>query len=237
MVYAGRAQSRLRLHQGLLRDRFHRRPEAVRHSHSDHPRGGRPVCTHCRHGCALGQDRQERDSEGLSGSAPRPPHHAQGPVQRGSALLPTIRRSNPMTNSQQPNDALAGKLKRTELQHRASSIPGREIVQVLTEIPAGVESGWHMHPGEEVGYILAGTVEMMIQGQPTLTLHAGDPFLMPPRTPHNALDLGPETGMMLSTYIVEVGQPLATFTGSRPAPPSGVAADAGVSPLAPANAS
>jgi hypothetical protein len=25
-------------------------------------------------------------------------------------------------------------------------------VQVLTEIPVGVESGWHMHPGEEVGY-------------------------------------------------------------------------------------
>ena len=59
-----------------------------------------------------------------------------------------------------PDDALAGKLKRTELQRAASSIPGREIVQVLTEIPAGVESGWHMHPGEEVGYILAGTVEM-----------------------------------------------------------------------------
>ena len=64
----------------------------------------------------------------------------------------------------------------------------------------------------DVGYILAGSVEMMIQGQPTLILHAGDSFLMPPRTPHNALDVGPETGMMLSTYIVEVGQPLATFT-------------------------
>jgi quercetin dioxygenase-like cupin family protein len=83
---------------------------------------------------------------------------------------------------------------------------------VLTEIPAGVESGWHQHPGEEVGYILAGTVEMKIKDQPTLTLHQGDPFLMPPRTPHNALDLGPETGMMLSTYIVEVGEPLAEFT-------------------------
>ena len=117
-----------------------------------------------------------------------------------------------MTGSNQPIDELTEKLKRTELQHKASSIPGREIVQVLTEIPAGVESGWHQHPGEEVGYILAGTVEMRIKGQPTLTLHAGEPFLMPPRTPHNALDLGPETGMMLSTYIVEVEQPLATFT-------------------------
>jgi quercetin dioxygenase-like cupin family protein len=117
-----------------------------------------------------------------------------------------------MTGAKQPVDELTERLKRTELQHKASSIPGREIVQVLTEIPAGVESGWHQHPGEEVGYILAGTVEMRIKGQPTLTLHAGEPFLMPPRTPHNALDLGPETGMMLSTYIVEVEQPLATFT-------------------------
>ena len=116
-----------------------------------------------------------------------------------------------MTASEGPGDELAEKLQRTELQHKASSIPGREIVQVLTEIPAGVESGWHQHPGEEVGYIL-GTVEMRIKGQPTLTLHAGDPFLMAPRTPHNALDLGPETGKMLSTYIVEVGEPLATFT-------------------------
>jgi quercetin dioxygenase-like cupin family protein len=108
-------------------------------------------------------------------------------------------------------DELAGRLTRTEVQRGASSVPGREIVQVLTEIPAGVESGWHQHPGEEVGYILAGTVQMQIQGQPTLTLRPGDPFLMPPRTPHNALDLGPETGQMLSTYIVEAGEPIATF--------------------------
>jgi quercetin dioxygenase-like cupin family protein len=123
----------------------------------------------------------------------------------------------PETDSQQPADALAARLKRTELQNSASSIPGRKIVQVLTEIPCGVESGWHIHPGEEVGYILAGTVRMMILGQPALTLQAGDPFLMPPRTPHNALDIGPGTGQMLSTYIVEAGQPLAMFVNGPPA--------------------
>jgi quercetin dioxygenase-like cupin family protein len=116
-----------------------------------------------------------------------------------------------MTTPHQPADELAGKLQRTEIQRRPSSIPGREIVQVRTEIPAGVESGWHIHPGEEVGYILAGTVRMMIRDQETLTLHAGDGFLIPPRTPHNATDLGPGTGLMLSTYIVETGRPLATF--------------------------
>ncbi len=112
----------------------------------------------------------------------------------------------------EPADALVATLKRTEIQRGPLSSPGREMVQVRTEIPVGVASGWHTHPGEEVGYILAGTVEMMIEGQPTLILREGDPFLMPPRTPHNALDLGPETGRMLSTYIVEVGESLATFT-------------------------
>ena len=71
-----------------------------------------------------------------------------------------------MSSHSAPADGLAGRLKRTELQHSASSIPGRDIVQVLTEIPAGVASGWHMHPGEEVGYILAGTVQMEIKDRP-----------------------------------------------------------------------
>jgi quercetin dioxygenase-like cupin family protein len=136
-------------------------------------------------------------------------------VQSGAVLGGDLAMSSDSdTKSQPAGDALTATLKRTEVQRSGSSIPGREIVQVLTEIPVGVESGWHQHPGEEVGYILAGTVEMMIEGAATLTLHAGDGFLIPPRTPHNALDVGPGTGQMLSTYIVEIGQPLATFTRS-----------------------
>ena len=118
-----------------------------------------------------------------------------------------------MTAAQSPSDAFAGRLTRTELQRAPFSLPGREIVQVLTEIPVGVESGWHTHPGEEVGYIAAGTVEMEIAGRPTLTLQAGQGFLIPPGTPHNARDLGPGTGRMLSTYIVDPGQPLVTLLG------------------------
>lgn len=114
-------------------------------------------------------------------------------------------------SSKRSGDDLAGKLARREVQRSPISIPGREIVQVETLIPAGVESGWHIHPGEEVGYIIAGRVEMMVRGRANVLLHAGDGFLIPPRTPHNARDLGPETGRMLSTYIVETGQPLATF--------------------------
>ena len=111
----------------------------------------------------------------------------------------------------QARDELASKLARREVQRSPSSIPGREIVQVETLIPPGVESGWHAHPGEEVGYIIVGQVEMMVEGRATAILHAGDGFLIPPRTAHNARDVGPETGRMLSTYIVETGQPIATL--------------------------
>ena len=108
-------------------------------------------------------------------------------------------------------DELAGKLARREIQRAQLSIAGREMVQVETLIPAGVESGWHIHPGEEVGYIVEGQVQMMVQGRATVVLQPGQGFLIPPRVPHNARDLGPETGRMLSTYIVETGHPIATF--------------------------
>lgn len=117
-----------------------------------------------------------------------------------------------VTTTSEPGDGLAATLKRTEIQRTASSIPGRVIVQVRTEIPVGVSSGWHTHPGEEVGYIVEGTVRMEIDSQPTLTLEAGDGFLITPQTPHNATDLGPGVGQMLSTYIVDPDEPIATVT-------------------------
>ena len=125
-----------------------------------------------------------------------------------------------------PADALSSGLRRTEVQHRTSSIPGRDIVQVRTEIPDGVASGWHTHPGEEVGYIVEGTVRMEVAGEQALLLHAGDGFLIPPGTPHNAHDLGPGTGVMLSTYLVDPEAPLSTFVDA-PGAPSEVEADAG----------
>ena len=48
--------------------------------------------------------------------------------------------------------------KRTELQRGDLAIAGREAVQALAEFPAGVQSGRHSHPGEELAYVLEGTV-------------------------------------------------------------------------------
>ena len=100
--------------------------------------------------------------------------------------------------------------KRTELQRFPSPILGWEIVQSLAEIPEGVASGRHSHPGPEVGYIVRGDVGMEFDDRPTLTLRTGDPFLIPPGVIHNARNIGTVTTKMLSTYVVDEAQPLAT---------------------------
>ena len=121
--------------------------------------------------------------------------------------------SSDTTTDPQPRDELAGKLKRTELQHVAFLDPRPGDRPGAHRDPGRRRVGLAQHPGEEVGYIVAGTVRMEIQGPAHAHPAHRRRFLIPPRTPHNALDLGPDTGRMLSTYIVEVGAPIAELTG------------------------
>ena len=59
------------------------------------------------------------------------------------------------STSTQTTDGLASVLKRTEIQHSSSSIQGREIVQVLTEIPVG-RLFWVAHPPRRGGRLHPG---------------------------------------------------------------------------------
>ncbi|GHJ16043.1 cupin [Micromonospora sp. AKA38] len=102
-------------------------------------------------------------------------------------------------------------IRRTELQRHPASVPGRLIVQTLFEIPVGMASGRHRHPGEEVGFLIHGSVAMEFDDRPTLTIHAGQPFLIPPGVVHNARNITPDvTTKMLSTYFVDEDEPLVT---------------------------
>lgn len=99
---------------------------------------------------------------------------------------------------------------RTELQRLPSPAPGWEIAQTLVEIPEGVASGRHSHPGPEVGYIVRGYVAMEFDDRPTLTLRTGDPFMIPTGSIHNARNIGTVSTKMLSTFVFDETQPLAT---------------------------
>jgi quercetin dioxygenase-like cupin family protein len=115
------------------------------------------------------------------------------------------------TEPESTHSAAPTTFKRTELQRFPSPIAGWEIAQTLVEIPEGVASGRHCHPGgPEVGYIVRGDVAMDFDDRPTLTLRTGDPFMIPQGVIHNARNIGTVTTKMLSTYVVDEAQPLAT---------------------------
>jgi len=52
---------------------------------------------------------------------------------------------------------------------------------------------------------------MEFDDRPALTLCSGEPFVIPPGVIHNARNIGTVTTKMLSTYVVDQAQPLATL--------------------------
>jgi quercetin dioxygenase-like cupin family protein len=100
--------------------------------------------------------------------------------------------------------------KRTPLQKHDLTAHGREGVQVLAEFAPGAAAGKHTHPGEEMGYILEGTLQLEIEGKPPVTLNAGQAFFVPAGTVHDGKNVGKGPLKVLATYIVEKGKPVAT---------------------------
>jgi len=117
----------------------------------------------------------------------------------GSGLGPQV------APAQQPGS------KRTDLQRHDLSAPGREVVQVRVDFDPGYVSPRHTHPGEEIIYVLEGTLEYEVEGKPPMTLKAGEVLFIPARTIHAAKNLGSGNGAELATYVVEKEKPLVTL--------------------------
>lgn len=100
---------------------------------------------------------------------------------------------------------------RTDLQQHDVSISGREVVQTRVDFAPGAVAPRHKHPGEEIVYVLAGTLEYRIEGQPTAILRPGDVLFIPYGTVHAVTNIGLDTASELATYVVEKGKPLVVL--------------------------
>jgi quercetin dioxygenase-like cupin family protein len=97
--------------------------------------------------------------------------------------------------------------RRTELQRHDLSAQGREVVQVRVDFDPGYVAPRHTHPGEEIIYVLEGTLEYEIDGKPA-TVRPGDVLFVPAGTAHSVKNVGSGNGAELATYVVEKGKPL-----------------------------
>lgn len=102
-------------------------------------------------------------------------------------------------------------LHRTDLLRKDLDVEGREVIQVRVDFEPGVTSPNHTHPGVEVAYVIDGTFEYQLEGQPPVTLKAGESLYIPAGTAHIAKNVGTTKASELATYIVKKGEPLVAI--------------------------
>jgi quercetin dioxygenase-like cupin family protein len=100
---------------------------------------------------------------------------------------------------------------RIDLQRHDLRDPGREVLQARVDFAPGASFPAHRHPGEEIIYVLEGTLEYQLEGQPAMRLKAGDVLFVPAGTYHSAKNIGDTPGSELATYVLEKGKPLTEF--------------------------
>ena len=99
-------------------------------------------------------------------------------------------------------------LTRTDLQRHDLSVPGREVIQNRVDITPDAPPVRHKHPGEEIIYVLEGTLEYSIDGHEPGSFNSGEVLLVPAETVHSVRNVGGGNAAELATYIVEKGKPL-----------------------------
>jgi quercetin dioxygenase-like cupin family protein len=97
---------------------------------------------------------------------------------------------------------------RTDLQRHDLSVSGWESLQAVVHFGPGVAAPRHKHPGEEIIYVLEGTLEYQLDGQAPVTLTPGAVLFVPYGVVHSARNIGTGPAAELATYVVEKGKPL-----------------------------
>jgi quercetin dioxygenase-like cupin family protein len=96
----------------------------------------------------------------------------------------------------------------TQLQQHDLRVPAREIIQQRVEIGPEAPTVKCTHPGEEIIYILEGSLEYQVEGQPPRTCNAGDALAIPAGAVHAVRNVGSGNAAELVTGVVEKGKPV-----------------------------
>jgi quercetin dioxygenase-like cupin family protein len=100
-------------------------------------------------------------------------------------------------------------ISRNDLQQHDISAPGREVIQNVVTISPEAPAIRHRHPGgEEIIYVLEGSLEYTVDGRSPVIVNAGEVFFVPADTVHAVRNVGTDDAAELATYVVEKDKPL-----------------------------
>lgn len=83
----------------------------------------------------------------------------------------------------------------------------REAVLIEVSLARGASSPVHTHPGDCIGVIVEGTIEMKAEGQPNRLLKAGDSYVNARGVVHHFTNVGDTPVRMYNTLVVDKGKP------------------------------
>lgn len=127
-------------------------------------------------------------------------------VFRATAALVLLATVGPAASQPRPSGTT-----RTDLQRHDLSAPGREVLQARVDFAPGSSFPRHKHPGEEIIYVIEGTLEYELPGKGWVTLTKGDVLFVPDGGVHAARNRGSAPAAELATYVLVKGKPLTEF--------------------------
>jgi quercetin dioxygenase-like cupin family protein len=107
-------------------------------------------------------------------------------------------------------------MKRTEL-FEASLTAERGVVLASVELMPGDAGPLHMHPGDEVLYVVEGAIVVEIEGQQPRPVRAGESFQFPRATPHLARNVSDQPARVLASIVYVAGEPSTVMVPAQPA--------------------
>jgi quercetin dioxygenase-like cupin family protein len=95
---------------------------------------------------------------------------------------------------------------------------GLEVNVVEHDYAPGATSGWIIHHGDEIAYVLSGAMNVQIAGGPIRHVVKGDTFQVERDTPHRAVNASTsEPAALLITYLRDKSRPV-TIPVQPPSP-------------------
>ena len=102
---------------------------------------------------------------------------------------------------------------RTLISQRLPELDGKNLTATIVEVnyPPGTGSEPHSHPCAVIGYVVSGTIESQVKGQPAGTYTAGQTFYEPANGVH-AVSRNPssiEPAQLLAYFLCDHAGPLS----------------------------
>ncbi len=104
--------------------------------------------------------------------------------------------------------AATGPVTHAQIEVPRTNGPQQVVVQ-SREFAPEASSGWHVHAGTEIAYVISGEMELAT-AERVIVLKPGDSFTMPRGVAHNGRNAGAVPAQIVITLVVDKRAPLRT---------------------------